>query len=225
MAVTNLTTEEWRTLPGSDGRYEVSTLGRIRALFHQNGSLRAEPLVMSAERERRGYFRVHIRYGGTVRHMLVHRLIATVFLGPPPTGRSVCNHLDGVKTNNAPSNLEWTTHKGNSEHAVATGLYPSGDRHGSHLHPESKPRGDAHWTHRQPERVKRGAVHPYALRPELHAKGERVNTAKLTEELVREIRARYAAGGVSHPSLGREYGVNHSAIGRIVRREVWKHLD
>lgn len=54
-----------------------------------------------------------------------HRLMAITFIGPPPVcidGKSVVNHLDGDKTNNHPSNLEWTTYKGNVEHAGAIGL-------------------------------------------------------------------------------------------------------
>ena len=48
--------------------------------------------------------------------------------------------------------------------------------------------------------------------------------AKLTDDDVREIRFRYAAGGVSQSALGQEYGVTQPMIGYIVRRELWKHI-
>lgn len=54
-------------------------------------------------------------------------------------------------------------------------------------------------------------------------KGERVNTCKLTEEQVAEIRALYATGEYSQPHLGRLFGVRHGTIGYIVRGETWKH--
>jgi hypothetical protein len=46
--------------------------------------------------------------------------------------------------------------------------------------------------------------------------------AKLTYEQVAEIRAAYAAGGISQPQLGCRYGVSHSTIGLIVRNRAWR---
>ena len=39
---------------------------------------------------------------------------------------------------------------------------------------------------------------------------------KLTMERAREIRAKYAAGGISMGALGREYGVNQAVVSHIV---------
>lgn len=46
----------------------------------------------------------------------------------------------------------------------------------------------------------------------------------LTNEMVLEIRARYAAGGVTTEQLGKCFGLSKSSISRIVRREYWKHI-
>ena len=56
------------------------------------------------------------------------------------------------------------------------------------------------------------------------AKGEKQN-AKLTEAQVREIRIKYANGGIIHQQLALEYEVSKSVIGCIIRRENWSHLD
>jgi hypothetical protein len=56
-------------------------------------------------------------------------------------------------------------------------------------------------------------------------KGEEHGRAKLNDAQVRQIRERYTAGGVTHRELAREYGVNQSVIGDIVRRELWRHVD
>jgi hypothetical protein len=53
------------------------------------------------------------------------------------------------------------------------------------------------------------------------ARGERGGQAKLEAEQVLAIRERYAAGETSKPSLGREYGVHSTTIGKIVRGESW----
>jgi hypothetical protein len=55
-------------------------------------------------------------------------------------------------------------------------------------------------------------------------RGEQLPHAKLTEEQVRAIRKRYAAGGVSLESLGHEYGVSLSATHLIVHRRNWAHV-
>lgn len=57
-----------------------------------------------------------------------------------------------------------------------------------------------------------------------HPLGEKCANAKLNPDLVREIRARVAAGE-EHRPLGKEYGVAHSQIGRIARREIWAHVQ
>ncbi len=54
------------------------------------------------------------------------------------------------------------------------------------------------------------------------AKGRQAS--KLTNDEVREIYGRYRAGGVSQPTLGRQYGVCGDQIGLIVRGVAWKHI-
>jgi len=49
--------------------------------------------------------------------------------------------------------------------------------------------------------------------------GERNPASKLTDVQVKEIRQRYAAGGVTQEQLGTEYGVSFQAISKIVRGE------
>lgn len=60
-------------------------------------------------------------------------------------------------------------------------------------------------------------------RPDQMARGTQVNTAKLTEALVREIRRQYA-GGLSSTRLAAAYGVVPSTIQRIVKRTYWAHV-
>jgi hypothetical protein len=69
--------------------------------------------------------------------------------------------------------------------------------------------GADHWARRMPERMVRGEAHP--------------NT-HLTADLVRAIRNRYAAGGVSMHQLAREYHVSSRTILQIIHRRVWAHV-
>jgi hypothetical protein len=57
---------------------------------------------------------------------------------------------------------------------------------------------------------------PARLYPERRARGERQGSAKLRDEQVAAIRARYVAGEAPITRLAREYGVGTSQIWRIV---------
>lgn len=54
--------------------------------------------------------------------------------------------------------------------------------------------------------------------------GERNGCAKLTATIVREIRDRYHAKGMTYSILAKEYGVNFRTIGKIITRERWRHV-
>jgi hypothetical protein len=54
--------------------------------------------------------------------------------------------------------------------------------------------------------------------------GEKVNTAKLTEEDVKEIR-KLAEEGLTQREIAKRYKLYHSTVGRIIRRESWNHID
>ena len=57
-----------------------------------------------------------------------------------------------------------------------------------------------------------------------HASGEKAGAAKLTENIVREIRIRYAKGGVTLKSLSIEYSVSLSTIHFAITRKNWKYV-
>lgn len=50
---------------------------------------------------------------------------------------------------------------------------------------------------------------------------ERHGRAKINMNIANEIRQRYAAGGQSQDELAKEYGINQTTAGRIVRNEIW----
>jgi hypothetical protein len=56
-----------------------------------------------------------------------------------------------------------------------------------------------------------------------HHRGEEAGGAKLTEAIVRELRARHAAGEQIQP-LAREFGVAPRTVRLIVRRDTWRHI-
>lgn len=95
--------ETWRPVPGFEGRYEVSNMGRVR-----------EIRVLKTDGGGHRYSRVGID-GHT---QYVHRLVALAFLGEPPSSRAVVNHKDFNTRNNSAENLEWITQTENVRHAT-----------------------------------------------------------------------------------------------------------
>lgn len=53
--------------------------------------------------------------------------------------------------------------------------------------------------------------------------GEAIVTAKLTSEQVEEIRLEIASG-CSHRPVAKRFGISKTQVGRIARKESWKHL-
>lgn len=106
---------QWRKVIGYEGLYEVSSLGQVRSLSTNR--------VLRGGLSAKGYVRVNLySRDRIVKTMFVHVLVATAFL-EKEAGRSQVNHMDGVKTNNNVSNLEWCTGTENMRHAVRTGLH------------------------------------------------------------------------------------------------------
>lgn len=56
-------------------------------------------------------------------------------------------------------------------------------------------------------------------------RGERHPKAKLTEQQVKELRAEYARGGVTHRQLAARYGMAHGTIGAMLRGTGWSTVD
>lgn len=120
--------ELWKDIPGYEGRYQVSDLGRVKSLpFMQRYLLRTgqeafrrtSERILATQPNNKGYLLVHLHLDNTRVAFTVHGLVARAFV---PGCEDTINHKDGVKANCAASNLEWATWSANHKHAWATGL-------------------------------------------------------------------------------------------------------
>lgn len=61
-------------------------------------------------------------------------------------------------------------------------------------------------------------------KPRAYARGESNKHSRLTEENVREIRARFASGDATRRTLASEFGVSYVTIDAIVHGKTWRHV-
>lgn len=129
--------EEWRSVPGYDGLYEVSDAGRVRSLERtvlrrvRGGAVKPYPVRARILKQCSvGDYRTVALYGGPRDGTtLVHGLVAEAFLGPRPDGLMVL-HGDGVGSNNFDDNLRYGDGVDNSQDAHRHGTIPLGE----HVH-------------------------------------------------------------------------------------------
>lgn len=77
--------------------------------------------VLALWKDGSGYLVVYQCGEGRRQAVNVHRLVAETFCSRQD-GKDFVNHLDGDRTNNHSSNLEWCTREENMAHAADTGL-------------------------------------------------------------------------------------------------------
>lgn len=102
-------------IPGFN-KYVVNTYGKV--LDKRYGR------EMKPHLCHKGYYHYALqRDNGLPTRIGRYRVVALAFIEQPIlTGRLVVNHLNGIKTDDYPENLEWTNDQGNLEHAGRLGL-------------------------------------------------------------------------------------------------------
>lgn len=114
--------EEWGDVVGYEGRYQVSSMGRVKSLertfIDKSGRKQTvKERILKPGMDRGGYLIVDLCDGGKRKRFKVHRLVCQAF-HDNPENKPYVNHIDENKTNNAASNLEWSTAKENCNHGT-----------------------------------------------------------------------------------------------------------
>lgn len=119
--------EKWRDIPGYEGSYQASSLGRVRSLTRKvelNNQLAktrwqygkvlrpASGGIKKSDGKPDTRLAVVLRKDGRSRTLRVHSLVALAFLGPKPDGLEVA-HINGINTDNRLPNLRYVTHAEN----------------------------------------------------------------------------------------------------------------
>ena len=112
--------ERWSAISGFEGRYEVSSRGRVRSLARSTRhGRRIKGRVMRSNRST-PYAMVTLCRDGRRSYHLVHRLMAEAFI-PNPEGLPVVRHLNDDPRDNRLENLAWGTHSDNTQDILRNG--------------------------------------------------------------------------------------------------------
>ena len=121
--------EQWKNIPGYEGIYQASNLGRIRTspgkLTHteKHGDRHWESRILKTRGMQSSGYRVSLWKDGKHKDFLTARLIAMTWCVGYNESLTV-NHINGDRFDNRAENLEWLTLGDNIRHGFQTGLYP-----------------------------------------------------------------------------------------------------
>jgi hypothetical protein len=171
----------------------------------------------------------HVSLGGVKKRRYLHNLVLEAFVGPRPKGQ-VTRHLDGDKTNNTLSNLQYGTVSENMADRVMHGGGNQGSRHPLSKLTEAQIRSIR-------ARYKPWKVTLKMLGEEYGVSSTNIKqivtgmawkhvpcyfessrVSRLSESQIRTIRKRYVARSVPERYLAREYGVTRWRIRQILGR-------
>lgn len=113
--------EEWRNIPGYEGKYQVSNLGNVKSLPRTRkskaGSIsEVKGRILKQNTDKDGYKNVALCMDGRLKYFRVHRLVAAAFI-PNPDNLPMINHKDENPANNCVENLEWCTNSYNTSYS------------------------------------------------------------------------------------------------------------
>src|ERR1700688_3800773 len=109
--------ERWKPVPGYEGLYAVSDLGRVKSLERYVKGPPGSRSGLRINKERILTAKPDLVSGGQVvslwrnnkgKWIQIHRLVLLAFKGPCPEGHET-RHLDGNHSNNKLKNLTWGT--------------------------------------------------------------------------------------------------------------------
>ena len=120
--------EVWKPVPGYEGHYSVSSLGRVRSesrtITNKNGHRRRIPeIILTPEKIWiGGHLRVELSKNSKHKKRYVHRLVLETFVGEAPPGTQACHWNDDPEDNRL-ENLRWGTLSENTLDKVRNGRH------------------------------------------------------------------------------------------------------
>lgn len=105
--------EIWKDIPGYNGRYQVSDIGRIKSIRNGNERILSGSLV-----KRTGYISFSLCKDGEIKKFSAHRIVAEAFI-PNVDNKPEVDHINTIRHDNRAENLRWVTRKENINNPIS----------------------------------------------------------------------------------------------------------
>lgn len=114
--------EIWKDIPGYEGLYKISSLGKLKrcnkTYFCGNNTKRVlEEREIIGDKDSFGHVRVTLYKNGTKKRIFLHRLIAESFI-PNSENKPEIDHINAIPDDNRVENLRWVTHQENLNNPI-----------------------------------------------------------------------------------------------------------
>lgn len=128
--------EIWKPVVGYEGLYEVSNLGKVKAIKWHRGE---EEKEMKPYTTYKGYLRLRLTKNGKGKQFQIHRLVAEAFI-PNPENKPYIDHINTDRTDNTvflnedgsinyeKTNLRWVTNKENCNNPISKQNYSKSNK-------------------------------------------------------------------------------------------------
>lgn len=104
--------EIWKNIPGYEGCYQVSNLGRVKSLARKDAMCHPviERILSPNLDKTKEIYNISLYKNGKCAITKIYRLVAENFV-PNPDNKHRVMHVDHIRTNDVSNNLVWVTHQ------------------------------------------------------------------------------------------------------------------